>query len=906
MKSRLLSAVLLLLLSTGITAVVETFDRRFAERKLLQGIATQLELHHTRLEGQIAGLTGENRRFAATLAADPERTVDALVRDAQAALARQPRIASILISRPLQVDFVYPTRGNEAVIGMDYALHPEFMGSIKRAQASRGTVVDAPVRLLQTGRPGLVLRTPVFDPGTQAAGDGFRALVSMAVDLEGLLIGAGLLSPQHDFVLAIRSRSNGQPGHAVFGKQEVFGGPHVSAEVSLPDGHWELAAAPATAGPAAGSRTWWIRGAGAALGFLLLFAYLRRSGLIAARPTDGGTDAAAAHGRTVPLRGLLLGAVLVVTPLVVGVSGWFSFQASMHVAEELEQQQVDELARQLRERVTSFFEVPRRVAAFNAEQFRNGFLDPRDQESMLRNFLLQLRQQPLLTFLSMGTAEGEYFAASRPPLGEDRALRILQATRAEARVMNLYRVDDANRRSTLISVGNTYFDARTRPWFKAAAAAEGVLWYPAYRYVIHDSHGIYDAMGIGMAAPLYDAQRRFLGVVTADVALSQLSAFLRSQVAELGGVAFLAEADGALLASSETDPIYRLDGERTIRFKAAESDNPTTRGVAAVIRAAASPEGNRFATLGNGRHLVHWQTIRLPDGPALTIALALPESRFAGTAQEAFRGIGFLALLFVALGILCALLLAHGFAQPLHSLSRWARRLAAGEWHASPPVSSPIREISSLTDTLREMAGQLKRHTEELEQLVAERTAALEQANRQLATLSSTDGLTGIANRRHFDEALAAECARARRSAQPMALMMLDVDLFKDYNDHYGHQAGDEVLRRVAAVLAGNARRPGDLAARYGGEEFAIIAANTDRAGALAMAEAIRSAIELLEIPHARSPRGRLTASLGVALLAADDDITPAQLVARADEALYRAKAGGRNRVDGAAAQRSA
>jgi diguanylate cyclase (GGDEF)-like protein len=204
---------------------------------------------------------------------------------------------------------------------------------------------------------------------------------------------------------------------------------------------------------------------------------------------------------------------------------------------------------------------------------------------------------------------------------------------------------------------------------------------------------------------------------------------------------------------------------------------------------------------------------------------------------------------------------------------------------------------------LRTLGGQAMisiahaRMVDSLELRVAERTAQLEAANGKLATLSATDGLTGLANRRHFDETLASEWDRACRTGLPLAVLMIDVDHFKKFNDCYGHQAGDECLRRIAAVLQGGTRRSSDLAARYGGEEFSIVLANTDSETACQLAEAVRLAIEELALPHAQSSAGTVTVSIGVAIHHAGNAGAVTNLLRAADDALYMAKDGGRNRV---------
>ena len=214
-----------------------------------------------------------------------------------------------------------------------------------------------------------------------------------------------------------------------------------------------------------------------------------------------------------------------------------------------------------------------------------------------------------------------------------------------------------------------------------------------------------------------------------------------------------------------------------------------------------------------------------------------------------------------------------------------------------------LRARTAQLETANAALGEAKTAAEalsaSLEVKVRERTEALETANRQLTELTVTDALTGLANRRHFDLALVEEWARAQRSGQPLALLMVDVDFFKPYNDHYGHQAGDDCLRRVAHFLRGAARRAGDLVARYGGEEFAVVAADTDLAAALSLAEAMRATVAAAAIPHAVTPvaGGTATVSIGVAVTVPKFGETPERLLLRADAALYLAKSQGRNRV---------
>lgn len=175
----------------------------------------------------------------------------------------------------------------------------------------------------------------------------------------------------------------------------------------------------------------------------------------------------------------------------------------------------------------------------------------------------------------------------------------------------------------------------------------------------------------------------------------------------------------------------------------------------------------------------------------------------------------------------------------------------------------------------------------------------LMQHNRTLSALSCTDALTGLPNRRKFDETLVSEWGRARRNAQPLSLIMCDVDHFKLYNDTLGHQAGDLCLKRVAAALASVVVRPADLVARYGGEEFAVILPETDARGARDLAERLRKAIDALQLEHVpEHETPYLTISFGVSTApGALAEGSPDSLLRKADEALFMAKDLGRNRV---------
>ena len=166
----------------------------------------------------------------------------------------------------------------------------------------------------------------------------------------------------------------------------------------------------------------------------------------------------------------------------------------------------------------------------------------------------------------------------------------------------------------------------------------------------------------------------------------------------------------------------------------------------------------------------------------------------------------------------------------------------------------------------------------------------------KMNAMANRDPLTGIANRRHFDQACKRAIAQGTTQDVPLTVILLDVDFFKRYNDRYGHQAGDECLKALAKALRVHAARSGDLLARYGGEEFAMLT-SMDAANAPRLGELLRESVLALALHHPGSPEGKVTISLGVATVSVNEGVAPSDLIRLADQALYAAKRGGRNRV---------
>jgi diguanylate cyclase (GGDEF)-like protein len=223
--------------------------------------------------------------------------------------------------------------------------------------------------------------------------------------------------------------------------------------------------------------------------------------------------------------------------------------------------------------------------------------------------------------------------------------------------------------------------------------------------------------------------------------------------------------------------------------------------------------------------------------------------------------------------------------------------MVAAAWRVNRAMVRALRLQFENQQLNLHLRADLERHVH-VEAQLREAKRRLEALARELRQLSAEDGLTGIANRRHFDQVLLREWRRAIRGRYPLTLVLLDLDYFKDFNDRYGHPAGDQCLKEVGRVLRAHCRRPGDVAARYGGEEFAVILPGTGPEDAREIAAHVCANVETLAIPHDRSKSGTVvTVSAGVASVIPDRAGDPSHLIELADGALYRAKGAGRNRV---------
>lgn len=425
-----------------------------------------------------------------------------------------------------------------------------------------------------------------------------------------------------------------------------------------------------------------------------------------------------------------------------------------------------------------------------------------------------------------------------------------------------------------------------RPWFQAALKGpytgdvhEALLLAKQFPQRTPDE----PLRFIDFAAPIQDAQGRVRGVLGAHVHWSWVTATVDSAVTQSAA----RRKVEVLVVNSAGDILYPFRLAGSVRM-------PARSRPGALYESLLWPNGQTYLTSqvevqAQTSVDLGWRVVlRQPLDAALEPVRVLRQ-------QLMFFGL-ITALVFA----LIAYRLATRVSQPIEQLARAMRHIERGD---QPPVyprdGEQVTEIRQLSDSIQSMTGALLRHERELEavnasleQQVRERTEALSIANQELERLATIDSLTGLNNRRRFDARLYESFQLMRRTERGFCLMLIDVDHFKAVNDQYGHQSGDEVLRRLGHLLT-QCTRVTDFVARYGGEEFVVLVPDVqDGDEGLLIAEKIRAAIAAAVFPAV----GRLTASVGLSC-ARKGDAEAGEVVGRADQALYTAKELGRNRV---------
>jgi len=408
-------------------------------------------------------------------------------------------------------------------------------------------------------------------------------------------------------------------------------------------------------------------------------------------------------------------------------------------------------------------------------------------------------------------------------------------------------------------------DVTDRPYFQQALREKSFI---VSAEAVGRAHG---AVGMIAAVPTRGADGSISGVITAGFELQWIDRIADEVARRRGALMLIVDRAGTVLAAEPGDANWlrrKLDAPDLLHEMSARDD-----GLAAVL----GPDGIRRS----------FGFIRLPNSNAF-LAVGLDEFDMLRRVDREMR-LAYLQFALIGTFVLFGVWFGgeHMIVRPLRALARMALHVGHGNLAVRTTHRRWAAEFAPLTSALDAMAQRLTAREDELRI-----------ANAHLDQLTRLDSLSGLTNRRGFDAKLDEEWAASARHGQPLALVMIDVDHFKAFNDRYGHVAGDMCLRTVAEALAA-AARDAAVVARYGGEEFALLFGRTPLTRALEIAERLRATVEELALTHQAAPLGHVTASIGVAALPAATGESAEVLVEAADAALYGAKRRGRNTVVG-------
>lgn len=596
---------------------------------------------------------------------------------------------------------------------------------------------------------------------------------------------------------------------------------------------------------------------------------------------------------------LLVALVLVA---VIALASWLSWQNGQRAVGDLVGQLQSRAGEQVEEHLRGYLESPRIAVEIIAGALENGEITPERPET-IHALLLRLAQAYAgISYLNIGLEDGRFFGLGRSD-NVSRELVIEETGPPDLSVLRQYGID-ANGVRTALRRELPFGDIREQAWYREPLAAGRTSWTSIYAWVDNP-----EVVVIGLGKPVRFGPAATRAVVGIDLFLANICDYLAALDVSPGARVFIVERDGTLVANSHGDSRRRGAGGAPQLRPVAEAADPLVRLAARHIQddggfaGIREPRLARFSVDG-ARHFLRVSPWQDSLGLDWLIAVVVPEADFSATITANLRVTlaASAALLLLALGL--ALLMARYISHPVHRMEAAAKAVAAGDFDMRLPrtayreLNRLSRAFDDMTRRLREAFREVEAAQNELEQKVARRTEELREANEELERLSRQDSLTGLANRRRFDPELREEWLRARRSGEPLTLVMCDLDYFKLYNDRYGHARGDEVLVKVARVLQSELRRSSDLAARYGGEEYALILPNTAADDAQAVLAQIRAGLAALGLVHEASPFGRITMSFGIACHQPGSEFASAEdLLVAADQALYRAKAAGRDRV---------
>lgn len=518
----------------------------------------------------------------------------------------------------------------------------------------------------------------------------------------------------------------------------------------------------------------------------------------------------------------------------------------------------------------------------NVDNYNTSILNIESGQNRERYFSNLIAKFPEVTMTYVGFPDKSFYGARR---SQDGSIQVVKNNSQTAGASEYYNIDENHDASDFVEKFDAY-DPTLRPWYIKAIKTQTPVFSDVY------NHFVFKQPTITASYPVVESGE-VIAVFGVDYLLTWLGETLSTIPIREHGLIFIVDENNQLVATSKSsDDIFKVVNGSSELIKANESSNLLVQNAVQLD----ATETNQTIKVEGEKYNVNQMTFKLLN-LNWKIYVLLSYDDFVSQMNLAIKQTITIILISLILFIIVSWLVTRWVTKPIYHLNNAAKKLADGKFDF---VSDEVRrdELGQLSLSFNEMALKLTSLVTTLEQQVDERTKDLQEMNESLSRLSFSDGLTGLPNRRKFDEFYSTVFGKNSTHKREMAIIMMDLDNFKAFNDTYGHLVGDDCLRMVSIIFSRIIYKNKDLVARFGGEEFSAVLQGYSKAEVYELCETMRSEVAKTPLQISETETVYITVSVGYVHFIPDSSKSKEEYIKCADQALYKAKSLGKNRSE--------